>query len=154
MLGLSESSHQPHRPLALKILLVLVTWCSIGASLYGLFWHGKRYFDLRLLLRTASAPLPQEPSRPADALPRLTQEGVLFRYYAPQAKAVLLGGSFNEWRADMHKLSKMPEGFWDIIVPLAPGEYHYKFKVDGEWVLDPNNPATSQDTSASFIRVP
>lgn len=65
---------------------------------------------------------------------------IVFRLLAPAAKSVFLGGSFNEFNAARHPLVRGAGGLWETTVPLAPGQHIYKFKVDGEWVLDPANP--------------
>ena len=30
-------------------------------------------------------------------------------------------------------------GVWQACVPVAPGKYHYRLVVDGEWITDPYN---------------
>ncbi|MBK8871635.1 MAG: glycogen-binding domain-containing protein [Elusimicrobia bacterium] len=65
---------------------------------------------------------------------------IVFRLLAPAAKSVFLGGSFNEFNASRHPLVRGAGGLWETTVPLAPGQHIYKFKVDGEWVLDPASP--------------
>jgi 1,4-alpha-glucan branching enzyme len=47
---------------------------------------------------------------------------------------VCLAGDFNGWVP--MPMEKMDDGF-QTIVDLSPGEYQYKFIVDGEWVEDP-----------------
>ncbi|MBC8425479.1 hypothetical protein H8E07_15270 [bacterium] len=54
--------------------------------------------------------------------------------------SVNLAGSFNGWSTDAAPMSDPEEdGTYSIVVPLAPGQYAYKFVVDGEWLPDPNN---------------
>lgn len=55
------------------------------------------------------------------------------------ANQVYLAGSFNDWRPDELAMEKTEEG-WFIPFVLAPGNYEYKFVVDGRWILDPANP--------------
>ncbi|RNI22408.1 glycogen-binding domain-containing protein [Rufibacter latericius] len=55
------------------------------------------------------------------------------------AKEVLLAGSFNNWRDFELVMKKTPTG-WELPYAIRPGNYEYKFKVDGKWVLDPANP--------------
>jgi 1,4-alpha-glucan branching enzyme len=47
---------------------------------------------------------------------------------------VCLAGDFNNWTP--MEMEKMDDGF-QAIVDLPPGEYQYKFIVNGEWVEDP-----------------
>ena len=77
-----------------------------------------------------------------------------FRIYAPHAKSVLLAGDFNHWKPERHPLSKDKKGFWETLVPLPGGRYRYRFKVDGQWVLDPQNPNVDRSGSLpSSVRV-
>ncbi|CAA9337383.1 MAG: Acidobacterial duplicated orphan permease (function unknown) [uncultured Cytophagales bacterium] len=60
----------------------------------------------------------------------------------PDADTVKVGGTFNGWQE--HLLQKTASG-WTGTVHLPPGEYAYKFLVDGQVVLDPANPLVEQD---------
>ncbi|TCJ13139.1 hypothetical protein EPD60_13810 [Flaviaesturariibacter flavus] len=55
------------------------------------------------------------------------------------AKKVSVAGSFNDWRRDELFLQKTASG-WTLPYVLAPGNYEYKFIVDGRWMADPGNP--------------
>ncbi|WP_205503197.1 glycogen-binding domain-containing protein [Rufibacter psychrotolerans] len=55
------------------------------------------------------------------------------------AREVFLAGSFNQWRDFELPMKKTPTG-WELPYAIGPGNYEYKFKVDGKWVLDPANP--------------
>ena len=68
---------------------------------------------------------------------------VEFKLKAPKAKRVLLGGDFNQWRADTLPLTRGKAGVWQTLLPLPPGRYSYLFQVDGEWKPDPD-PKTPQ----------
>ncbi len=62
-----------------------------------------------------------------------------FSIKAPQAQAVYVTGSFNDWLLDENcRLSKKDE-IWSINLPLKPGVYKYQFIVDGKWQEDPQN---------------
>ena len=62
---------------------------------------------------------------------------ITFRYFAPNAKEVMLQGNVPEIKG---KLEKGSDGVWSITVgPLAPDTYPYKFVVDKSVVLDPVN---------------
>jgi 1,4-alpha-glucan branching enzyme len=60
----------------------------------------------------------------------------LFSFDAPAASSVLLVGDFTHWQKGPVTLRKSPDGIWHT-VSLPPGEYHYRFLVDGEWRDDP-----------------
>jgi len=76
---------------------------------------------------------------------------VVFRLLAPAAQSVLLGGTFNNFDAGLNPLTRHPEGLWEITAALLPGRYQYKFKVDGEWQLDPTNPEKTPEPRSSSI---
>jgi len=60
-----------------------------------------------------------------------------FKLYAPQAKKVVLAGSFNKWDAKKLAAKKDTKGNWLIKTSLKPGRHEYKFFVDGAWINDP-----------------
>lgn len=55
----------------------------------------------------------------------------------PEAKEVFLVGDFNDWRLRADRMVKR-QGAFRKSKELAPGEYQYKFVVDGEWHTDPS----------------
>jgi hypothetical protein len=68
------------------------------------------------------------------------------------ANKVILAGSFNRWSESELVMDKTGKG-WQIPYFISPGNYEYKFIVDGKWMTDPANPFTtgSGDTENSFI---
>ena len=84
--------------------------------------------------------------------PFVIDEGVRFRFYAPAARYVQLAGDWpeNNWakgdgRSGEANVGLMEDpdgdGWWEILVRLSPGRYHYLFRVDeSTWQLDPGNP--------------
>ena len=60
------------------------------------------------------------------------------------AQRVILAGSFNNWSEDDYSMVKTENG-WEYTVILSGGKHHYKFIVDGEWILDPDNPVKEYD---------
>jgi len=56
----------------------------------------------------------------------------------PEARQVLVAGSFNDWKPELTPLAPAGDGRWvgDLTVP--PGRHEYLFVVDGQWVTDPN----------------
>lgn len=67
---------------------------------------------------------------------------ILYGY--PKAKNVFLVGSFNDWKEDQLKMFKTSRG-WVLPLYLREGMHAYKYIVDGEWILDPNNPMKRPD---------
>lgn len=82
-----------------------------------------------------------------------------FSFRAPGALSVLLVGDFTHWQENPIPLKKQPDGVWRTTVPLAPGTYHYRFIVDGEWRDDPEctlrvpNPF-GQENSVRIVKKP
>lgn len=62
-----------------------------------------------------------------------------FCFESAKAEGVILMGDFNNWNAKIHPMKKDKNGVWKKIVMVYPGRYEYKFLVDGDWQLDPQN---------------
>ncbi len=60
------------------------------------------------------------------------------------ASIVTLAGSFNNWNQSQFIFSKEGDE-WICRIDLEPGKHAYKFIVDGNWLLDPDNPNTEDD---------
>jgi len=58
------------------------------------------------------------------------------------AQTVILSGSFNGWSHNELKMNRVADG-WELPYVLGPGNYEYKFIVDGKWMPDPANPYTT-----------
>jgi hypothetical protein len=56
------------------------------------------------------------------------------------AKQVLVAGNFNDWDASSFAMKRTNSG-WEGSYVLGPGNYQYKFVVDGNWITDPDNPS-------------
>ena len=55
----------------------------------------------------------------------------------PAAKEVYLVGEFNSWNIRADRMTKTKDGFRKTL-KLPPGEYQYKFLIDGVWHHDPS----------------
>lgn len=79
---------------------------------------------------------------PKHSGPEVTNEGVLFSFYAPAAKSVAIAGSFNGWDIRKDSLAGPDKrGLWSIVIPLREGRYEYLFIVGGkDWQPDPSVP--------------
>ena len=64
------------------------------------------------------------------------------------ARPVVLSGSFNNWRSDELFMQKTPAG-WELPYTLGPGNYEYRFRVDGKWMADPANPVTVSNSAGN-----
>jgi hypothetical protein len=81
--------------------------------------------------------LPTKPATPAALVT------VRFVLVAPEARAVSLAGTFNQWDAHATPLVRTgPTGVWTATLTLPAGQHQYAFVVDGaRWVPDPGAPA-------------
>jgi hypothetical protein len=60
----------------------------------------------------------------------------------PDSKEVFLAGNFNGWNSRELKMDKVADG-WELPYILSAGNYEYKFIVDDQWIIDPENPVRS-----------
>jgi 1,4-alpha-glucan branching enzyme len=70
----------------------------------------------------------------------------------PAAKRVALAGSFNDWQPDQLVMARKGE-LWTAVVSLPHGKHYYKFVIDGESIVDPDNPDVVQNESGSTVSV-
>ena len=84
---------------------------------------------------------PTTPTSPA----RTNNQKIHLSCHAPEAKAVFVAGTFNDWKPDAAPLHRQSNGAWDLQVALAPGRYEYKFVVDGEWSCEPGAEHENRD---------
>ena len=68
---------------------------------------------------------------------RIIKKRITFKYYAPEAEEVFVVGTFNGWSSEANPLKKDKDGNWSTLVDLFPGNYEYRFFVDGRWENDP-----------------
>lgn len=72
--------------------------------------------------------------------PQKISEGVLFSIDMPHAQTVAVTGEFTNWSKEGVPLRKDPgDSLWKTVLDIRPGEYEYRFIVDGVWMRDPNN---------------
>jgi len=68
------------------------------------------------------------------------------------AQEVILTGSFDNWDEHKIKMNKK-DGAWVRRLKLSAGKYHYKFIVDGEWLVDPVNSVMEYDENGNINSV-
>lgn len=56
---------------------------------------------------------------------------------AANATAVSVAGTFNGWSTTALPMQQVKPDQWLAEISLAPGNYEYKFVVDGEWGCEP-----------------
>jgi 1,4-alpha-glucan branching enzyme len=60
-----------------------------------------------------------------------------FAYFRPAATSVLLAGDFQGGRSMQHAMDRDDRGWWRARLDLNPGEYRFKYLIDGEvWEAD------------------
>ena len=75
--------------------------------------------------------------RKKSAQKKSGKKRVIFSLDVQDATDVKIAGDFNGWDTDKNVLKKNQKGVWTKMLYLVPGNYEYKFVVDGEWTLDP-----------------
>jgi enterochelin esterase-like enzyme len=64
-------------------------------------------------------------------------DSVTFSLVAPNARKVYLAGEMTNWDQNKVAMLRGEGGVWQATVELEPGEWLYKFVVDGKWIHDP-----------------
>mgnify|MGYP001167138408 FL=1 len=62
-----------------------------------------------------------------------TNEGWVFREWAPNATAIYLLGEFNDWRKHPDALTKVGDGNWEIKLPLGALAHEMLYRLLVEW---------------------
>ena len=57
------------------------------------------------------------------------QAGVVFRLWAPHAKAVSVVGDFNDWVPTANPMQKVDDGIWEVFIPGMKQFDVYKYCV-------------------------
>ncbi|MBI4579165.1 MAG: hypothetical protein HY718_05650 [Planctomycetes bacterium] len=60
---------------------------------------------------------------------------MLFQFYRPGARQVVITGDFNGWQKSFH-MARGRDGWWRAQVELAPGTYRFRYLADGDWYTD------------------
>ena len=68
-----------------------------------------------------------------------------FSIAAPDAREVFLAGEMTDWDAGKVAMQRDEQGTWHTALDLEPGQWLYKFVVDGQWVQDPATPDHDAD---------
>jgi len=68
------------------------------------------------------------------------------------AKSVILVGSFNDWSETLCPMKKTIKG-WIYTIKLSEGKHHYKYIIDGKWIIDPDNSVKEYDLDGNINSV-
>jgi len=87
--------------------------------------------------------------------PRLAPAGVVFGLHDHEARRVEVLGSWNGWKGPGWPASRREAGVWETPPHrLEPGEYAYKFLLDGQrWLDDPGNRRKAHDGAGNLNSV-
>lgn len=97
----------------------------------------------------------------AGSSPPRSHREVLIHFEDEAAGDVRVAGDFNGWVPDKDVHSRVeakgPQRVWTKVLRLPPGTYQYRYVVDGEWRMDPTNPASvpgpmGQPNSVLYVR--
>lgn len=64
--------------------------------------------------------------------------------HAPDAGAVFVAGTFNDWETEATAMTKDDRGNWKAELELPAGRHEFKFVVDGEWCCEPGCDASGE----------
>lgn len=79
---------------------------------------------------------------------------VTFEVFTEPNAKVFLAGTFNDWKDSAKVLKdKDGDGCYSGALLLLPGEYEYKFVIDGEWQIDADNPNFTQNKMGTLNSV-
>jgi len=81
---------------------------------------------------------------------KIKRQKITFSFESSDAKEVILMGDFNNWNPKKHPMKKDDNGKWIRAVLLPPGQYEYKFLVDGQWKEDPQNDRICSNKFGSY----
>ena len=90
----------------------------------------------------------------AKAVAKPVAKSVTFTVHAEKGKEVFVAGEFNKWDPTAKKMAyKAKDGVYAATINLVPGEYQYKFVIDGTWCADPENVNSVQNDQGTFNSV-
>jgi hypothetical protein len=121
------------------VCAALVIVCVPSTILLGAFERYERFltgFEPGTIRPVKTRSMPHDSDR-SKAPPEPKFEFVDFQLRDPSAKKVCLVGDFNHWKPETLFLAKLPDGSWELTLPLPSGRYRYRFWVDGAERVDP-----------------
>jgi 1,4-alpha-glucan branching enzyme len=107
--------------------------------------HGRRGFQCGKKLQQIYPIMKTKPLNKPTAAGQRTANGKVhsgkkarFKISVPQAKSVILVGSFTEWETRPIALVESTQGLWEAEIELPAGRHEYLFLTDqGWWLPDP-----------------
>ena len=103
----------------------------------------------KTIAKKTVAKKPVVAQKPAAKKP--VAKNVTFTVHAEKGKAVYIAGEFNKWNPTAKKMAyKAKNGLYTATVKLVPGDYQYKFVIDGTWCADPENANAVPNDQGTF----
>lgn len=68
-----------------------------------------------------------------------------FSCHVPDASAVFLAGTFNDWQMDATPMTKDAQGTWKANLEMPSGRHEFKFVVDGSWCCEAGCDGTNHE---------
>jgi len=90
------------------------------------------------------------PSTVDDRFPHPRGDRVVFSVRAAAESKVAVVGDFNHWNPEATPMAYAGHHTWEVALRLDPGEYRYKFVVDGGMLLDEANPDEVEESDGSI----
>jgi 1,4-alpha-glucan branching enzyme len=78
---------------------------------------------------------------------------VELRLQTESGKNVFVAGSFNNWNRSRTRLEEKRTCVYAVALQLPVGRHEYKFVVDDDWRIDPENPETAPNPFGSLNSV-
>lgn len=104
--------------------------------------------------KVAAAPKTAAKKAPQKAKAAAKAQRVTFTVRADAGSKVFLAGDFNNWNPTAKEmLDKKGDGLYTVVLSLTPGDYEYKYVVNGVWCADPLNKNVVQNQLGTFNSV-
>ena len=84
---------------------------------------------------------------------QVKKKKVSFTLAVEKGNQVYVAGSFNNWDPDATPLKFTKKGVFTAKVDLPPGKHEYKFVVNGQWLMDHQNPEQAPNSMGSHNSV-
>lgn len=91
---------------------------------------------------------------PKTAAKTVAYKKVRFELVTEPGREVFVAGSFNRWDPGQQPLTpRSKTGTYIASISLPAGTHEYKFVVDGNWQIDPDNPNLTPDGAGSVNNI-
>ena len=85
---------------------------------------------------------------------RIGRKRITLECRAEPGHDVFVAGTFNDWNPHRKSMRAVDnDGGYRAVLMLAPGDYEYKFVVDGTWRVDGDNPRWAPNAFGSLNSV-